>query len=146
MRLSTKGRYGVRLMIDLAEHYDQGPISLRDISHRQELSEKYLWQLITLLKNAGLISSTRGGRGGGYTLAELPSRITLKDILLVVEGSLCLVECTQKPALCHRSPSCVARDVWCEVSEKLSETLESFTLEHMLEKQDRMKHVISYNI
>jgi Rrf2 family protein len=145
MKLSTKGRYGVRLMMDLAEHYTQGAISLKDISSRQEISEKYLWQLINPLKNAALISSTRGSQGG-YTLSKLPSLITLKDILLVVEGPLSLVECTQKPALCHRSNHCAARDIWSQIADKLSETLGAFTLEHMIEKQDRMKQVISYNI
>lgn len=145
MKFSTKGRYGVRLMMDLAEHYGQGAISLKDISRRQEISEKYLWQLINPLKNAGLISSTRGSLGG-YTLAELPSRITLKDILLVVEGPLSLVDCTKKPALCHRSNNCVARHVWSELADKLSETLGAFTLEHMIEKQDRMRQVVSNNI
>ena len=145
MRLSTKGRYGVRLMIDLAEHYDQGVIPLKDISCRQEISEKYLWQLINPLKNAGLISATRGAQGG-YALAEPPSKINLKDILLVVEGPLCLVECTQKPTACHRSSNCVARDVWSEIAEKLSETLESYTLEHMIEKKDRMEQALSYSI
>ncbi|MBC8227953.1 Rrf2 family transcriptional regulator, partial [bacterium] len=86
MKLSTKGRYGVRLMIDLAIHYGEGNV-LKDIAERQEISEKYLWNLTVPLRIAGLINSTRGPRGG-YTLAKHPSEITLKDVVHVLEGPL----------------------------------------------------------
>lgn len=145
MKLSTKGRYGMRIMIDLAEHYHQGTITLKDIASRQEISEKYLWQLVNPLKNAGLIISTRGSTGG-YALARPPSRITLKEILLVVEGSLCLVDCTERPETCHRANYCAARDIWSEVAGKLSEILDSFTLEHMIEKQRVKNQTFSYCI
>jgi len=145
MKLSTKGRYAVRLMMDLAEHYNQGAIVLRDIALRQEISEKYLWQLINPLKNAGMIVSTRGAQGG-YCLTAPPECITLKDILLVVEGPLDLVDCTQKPVLCNRSNRCAARDVWTEISEKLHDILDSFTLKYMIDQQNRKEQVFSYNI
>lgn len=145
MKLSTKGRYGVRLMMDLADHYNQGTIALKDIAFRQDISEKYLWQLINPLKNAGLISSTRGAQGG-YCLTEPPERITLKDILIVVEGPLSLVDCTRKPAVCDRSYRCAARDVWAEVSEKMAEMLDSFTLKHLIDRQNRKEQVFSYDI
>ena len=98
MKLSTKGRYGVRLMFDLALHYGEGTVSLKDVAKRQGISEKYLWHLIPPLKNAGLINSTRGSQGG-YVLAKPPHLISLKEILLVLEGSMCLVDCTEQPSL-----------------------------------------------
>ena len=133
MKLSTKGRYGVRLMFDLAVHTGDQPVTLKDIAARQEISEKYLSNLIPLLRNAGLVHSVRGSQGG-YTLGRPPNEITLKDILVVLEGSMCLVECTEKPMLCQRSEDCFVRDIWAEVTEKMLESLESFTLESMVEK------------
>ncbi|HQN17890.1 MAG TPA: Rrf2 family transcriptional regulator [Syntrophobacteraceae bacterium] len=143
MRLSTKGRYGVRLMLDLALHYGKGNVSLKDVAKRQAVSEKYLWHLIPPLKNAGLIHSIRGSQGG-YVLAKPPHSITLKEILQVLEGPMCLVECTNQPSLCKRSANCVVRDVWRDVTDKMLEALDSFTLEGMLEKEKQ--RAISYSI
>ena len=134
MKISTKGRYGVRLMLDLASHCEQGPVLLKDIAARQEISEKYLWHLIPPLKNAGMIRSTRGAHGG-YSLAKSPARITLKDIVSVLEGSLCLVECVDNPSVCKRSKICVSRDIWCEAAQNLMQKLTSFSLEKMVEKE-----------
>jgi len=145
MKLSTKGRYGARLMLDLALHYEEGLILLKDIAKRQEISEKYLWQLIPPLKNAGLINSTRGAHGG-YMLAKPPAQITLKEIVVTLEGPMCLVECVDNPSLCSRVDTCVSRDVWHEVSEKILQTLESFTLENMVEKQKRKVEAFTYVI
>jgi Rrf2 family protein len=145
MKLSTKGRYGVRLMFDLALHYGDGAVSLKDVAKRQAISEKYLWHLIPPLKNAGLINSTRGSRGG-YVLAKPPHLINLKEILQVLEGSMCLVECADQPSLCKRSGSCVAREVWAEVTEKMLQALASFTLEGMLEKEKCKQEVMTYSI
>ncbi|MGA2937442.1 MAG: Rrf2 family transcriptional regulator [Syntrophobacteraceae bacterium] len=145
MKLSTKGRYGVRLMFDLALHAGDGPVALKDIAARQEISEKYLSNLIPLLKNAGFVHSVRGSQGG-YTLARPPRDVTLKDILLVLEGSMCLVECAEKPLLCQRSEDCLMRDVWSEVTGKMLEALESFTLEALTERQKLKTRVLSYSI
>ena len=145
MKLSTKGRYGTRLMIDLASHFGQGPILLRDIATRQEVSEKYLWHTIPPLKNAGLIVTTRGAHGG-YELAKPPHAITLKDIIVVLEGPINLVECVETIDSCHRINICVTRDVWKEVSEKISETLESMTLADMVERQRGRLDSIVYSI
>ena len=145
MKLSTKGRYGVRLMFDLAIHAGDGPVTLKDIAARQEISEKYLSNLIPLLKSAGFVHSIRGSRGG-YTLARTPRDITLKDILLALEESMCLVECTEKPLLCQRSEECLMRDVWSEVTGKMLDALESFTLEGLMERQKLKRRVLSYSI
>jgi len=144
LKLSTKGRYGVRLMLDLASQFDKGPISLKGIASRQEISEKYLWQLIPLLKKAGFLVSTRGVKGG-YMLTNAPSKINLNDIITVLEGKTCLVNCVSNPSVCKRSRLCVTRDVWKETAEKIKQTLASFTLEKMLNKQKyRSEH--PYNI
>jgi len=145
MKLSTKGRYGVRLMFDLAQHAGDGPVTLKDIAARQEISEKYLSNLIPLLKNAGFVHAVRGSQGG-YTLARAPRDINLKDILVALEGPMCLVECTEKPLLCQRSGECLMRDVWSEVTGKMFEALESFTLEALMERQKLKTSVPSYSI
>ncbi|MFA6384402.1 MAG: Rrf2 family transcriptional regulator [Candidatus Omnitrophota bacterium] len=145
LKLSTKGRYGVRLMLDLALNYNKGPVPLHDVCKRQGISEKYLWQLINPLKNAGLVRSTRGAHGG-YVLAKPARQISLKDIMEVLEGSMCLVDCTVNPSMCKRSPACVSREVWKEVSLKMLNVLESFTLEQMVEKQNMRFKVLNYSI
>jgi Rrf2 family protein len=145
MKLSTKGRYGVRLMLDLALHAAEGPVTLKDIAARQEISEKYLSNLIALLRNAGFVRSVRGSQGG-YTLARPPRETTLKDILLVLEGSMCLVQCTEKPQLCQRSEHCIMRDIWSELAEGMQEALELLTLETMMERQMIKQAVSSYDI
>jgi len=134
MKLSTRGRYGVRLMLDLALHYGEGPILLKDIAERQGISEKYLWQLINPLKTTGLVNSLRGAHGG-YVLGKAPEAISLKAILQILEGPLCLVACVDNPALCERSLSCISRDIWGEASKNMQQTLEDTTLAAMVERQ-----------
>lgn len=134
IQLSTKGRYGTRLMLDLAIHYNDGFIFLKDIAKRQNISEGYLEHFIPHLKTAGLISSLRGARGG-YKLAKEPSEISLKEVVLALEGSLSPVECVNAPSVCSRVSFCVTRDVWKEVGEKISQILESVTLRDMVEMQ-----------
>ena len=138
MKLSTRGRYGVRLMFDLALHYGDGPIYLRDIAERQGVSVKYLWQLINPLKSTGLVNSTRGAHGG-YVLGKEPERISLKEILQVLEGSLCLVDCVDSPSLCEQSPSCIAREIWGEASRGMQQVLENTTLATMVSKQNEKR-------
>jgi Rrf2 family protein len=138
MKLSTRGRYGVRLMLELALHYGEGPILLRDIAERQGISEKYLWQLIHPLKTAGLVNSMRGACGG-YLLGKGPKAISLKEVLQVLEGSLCLVDCVDNPSLCERATSCISRDIWGEASKNMQKTLEETTLAEMVKRQKKAK-------
>lgn len=146
MKMSTKGRYGVRLMLDLALHNGGGPVMLKDIARRQGISEKYLWNLINPLKTVGLVQSIRGARGG-YKLAKKPSEISLKDIMKVLEGPLCLVDCVENPSTCERSPTCITRDVWCEASENFMKTLEAMTLEKLVDRhRGRIEATAEYNI
>lgn len=123
-------------MIDLALHTGEGLVLLRDIAERQEISEKYIWQLIVPLKAAGLIASVRGAHGG-YRLAKDLANITLRDIVCTLEGPLSVVECVHYPEVCSRADICVSRDVWSEVSEKMQDILQSLTLADMVERSRR---------
>ena len=146
MKLSTKGRYGARLMLDLALRYGQGSVFLKDIAARQGISEKYLGHLIPALKSAGLIHSTRGAHGG-YMLAREPSAITLREIVQSTEGSLSLVECADVPDACQRTSECVTRDIWQKVTDGIVGVLEGITLEDMInmyrEKQNKKPFMYS---
>ncbi len=147
MRLSTKGRYGARAMLDLALNSGKGPVLLREIAKRQEVSEKYLEHSITTLRKAGLVRSIRGARGG-YVLAKLPSQIRLSEIMEVLEGSMAPVECVDDPQVCQRAQLCVTRDIWAEMKEAIDNILESITLQDMVERQNRKKNskAIVYDI
>jgi len=132
-RLSTKVRYGLRFMLDLAFHNREWPIPLREIARRERISEKYLGNLIVPLRTACLIRSVRGSQGG-YALARPASQMSLKDIIRALEGPLSLVECVDNPSTCRAAPICVHRDIFYEISEKLQELLEAVTLEDMVQR------------
>ena len=131
MKLSTKTRYGVRLMVELGLNYGKKPIFLKDIAKAEEISEKYLSLIIIPLRGVGLVSSTRGVHGG-YNLAKEPSQITLKEIVAVLEGDCSLVHCVKNPSSCSRVPMCAIHDIWVIISEKISETLSSITLDMLV--------------
>jgi len=134
MKVSTKGRYASRAMLDLAEHYGQGPTLLKDIAEREEISVKYLEQLMGSLRAAGLVRSIRGSKGG-YVLSRSPGRINLHEILLVLEGSLAPVECVREQQLCSRSHRCVMRDVWADVDTSFERILKAKTLESLVKRK-----------
>lgn len=134
MKLSTKGRYGVRFMLDLALHQDTGCMTLKKVAAHQKISEKYLWQVIHPLKAAGLIRAVRGARGG-YALTRPPSRISVWDIVSTLEGKDLLAECVNRPDECESSGMCVARKMWAEMQSVLSKAMRSVTLENLKEKQ-----------
>ena len=134
MKLSTRGRYGTRAMLDVALHCAEGPVRLKDIARRQEVSKKYLEQLISRLEATGLLTSIRGA-GGGITLARPASDIKLSEILQTLEGPIALVECVDNPERCPRSSSCATRDIWMEMDQRLSDLLESKTLEDLCRQQ-----------
>jgi Rrf2 family cysteine metabolism transcriptional repressor len=134
MKISTKIRYGTRAMLELASHYGEGPIELKEIAKRENISLKYLEQVIIPLRTAGLIKSVRGSKGG-YSLAKHPSEICLNDLVEILEGPLNLIECLNNPKVCQRIPSCVTRDIWREVSEAISGIFHSITLEDMVNRR-----------
>jgi Rrf2 family protein len=134
MKLSTKGRYGLRAILDLALHQGEGLVMLKDIARRQEVSRPYLERLIAPLIAAGLVRSTRGARGG-VLLLRSPSEINLGEIIQLLEGSIAPVDCVNDPKLCHRSGFCVTRDIWIEMKVAMSQVLDSTTLQDLVERQ-----------
>jgi Rrf2 family transcriptional regulator, cysteine metabolism repressor len=136
MKVSTKGRYGLRAMMDLAANQKDGiPVFLADIAKRQVISEKYLEQIFAALRTAGLITTVRG-RKGGFLLAKRPSEITASAIIRVLEGPCTLVDCVAKPGVCTRSETCAARDIWGLLGGKIDELLSGFTLEQLVDMQE----------
>ena len=134
MRLSTRARYGTRLMLELALNFDKGTIFLKDIAKREEISEKYLSHLVIPLRASGLISSSRGAHGG-YRLAKYPSQITLNEIVKTLEGGISCVECVENPTVCPRVSKCATRGIWEKLDEKISDELSSVTLEDLVNSQ-----------
>jgi Rrf2 family protein len=142
MKLSTKARYGLRLMFQLAIGYGKGPVSLRDISRKEEISEKYLSQIVIPLKARGLVTPIRGSCGG-YVLSREPFTITVKDIVEVFEGSFSPVECTEHPSSCNRVSFCTARKVWSVLGDKMAETLDSLNLKDLVNMDEKNKEDFS---
>jgi len=138
MKLSTKGRYGLRALLDLALHQDEGLVPLKDIARRQEFSLSYLEHLVAPLIAAGLVKSTRGARGG-VLLFKPPSEVKLSEVVQILEGSIALVDCVNNPALCHRAASCVTRDIWIEMKKAMSRVLDSTTLQDLVERQEKRR-------
>ncbi len=134
MKLSTKIRYGTRAILELASRFGEGPIELKEIARSQDISIKYLEQVIIPLRTAGMVKSARGSKGG-YSLAKPPSEICLFDVVETLEGPLYLVDCIKDSKLCRRSSSCVTRDIWGDVSEALHRVLKSITLEEMVRRK-----------
>jgi len=134
MKLSTKGRYGTRAMIDLALNRDDGPVSSRDIARRQSVSRGYLEQILVRLAARDLVRPVRG-RSGGFVLSRAPSEITLAQIVEALEGRIDVVKCADDPTVCDRASHCVTRDVWAGVSRAIDHHLSGITLADMAERQ-----------
>ena len=148
MKLSTKGRYAVRLMLDLTLNQGDRPVLLREVARRQEISSRYLEQLILNLKTAGLVKSLRGAKGG-FILGRPAEDITLLEIFKASEGSLSIVECLDDMSFCKRSKVCASRDLWLEMKKAMEEILNRWTLVKLAEQQRRKKGDIQsllYNI
>ncbi len=133
MRLSTRSRYGVRLMVSLGMNAGKGPIFLKDIAKSEEISEKYLSQIIIPLKARGLVTTFRGAHGG-YILSRPAGDIRLREIVETLEGDLGLVECVSNAGVCGRSGDCVTREVWNQMGSLLTEFLDSVTLEELVNR------------
>jgi Rrf2 family iron-sulfur cluster assembly transcriptional regulator len=132
MKLSTRSRYGVRLLVDLARNGNQGPVQMGEISKRQDISVKYLEQLIRPLKQANMVNSVRGPKGG-HLLAKKPEDITLGQIVRLFEGQSELVECISNPEKCSMSDDCQVRLAWGEATMVLYEKLDSTTIANLME-------------
>ena len=139
MKLSTRGRYGTRALLELALRQGEGPVLLRDIAQGQQISLSYLEHLITPLIAAGIVRSTRGARGG-VLLARPPEEIRLSEVIQLLEGSIAPSECVNNPGICMRSGFCVTRDVWGEMKKAMNGILESTTLQDLAERQKGKEH------
>jgi Rrf2 family protein len=131
MKLSTRSRYGTRLMIDLAEHGFNNFVQLKDVAKRQGISLKYLEQIVIPLKKANYLVSARGA-GGGYKLARPAEEITIGEIVALLEGGKSIAHCSAKPDVCERAPSCLTRNLWMETAEVLFSKLNSVTLSSLI--------------
>ncbi len=133
MRFSTKGRYGVRALLDVALNSGQGPVLLKDVARRQGISAQYLEHLVSPLIKAGFLRSMRGARGG-LTMAKPPAEVRLSRVIEILEGSIAPVECVDNPRICPRSDYCVTRDVWEDLKRAMLDVLDSLTLEDLMER------------
>ena len=139
MRLTTKSRYGTRLIIDLALNSQQGPVKLNEISKRQGISLKYLEKLIKTLKKSGFVKSVRG-RSGGYMLAKPVKSISVGDIVGVLEGTESITDCTDKEnvcGICNRAGECITQWIWMEASEAMFKKLNSFKLDKLVKDSQK---------
>jgi len=138
MRLSTRTRYGIRAMLELAGNVGRGPLQLKIIARRQDISVKYLDQLMTILKSAGFVRSIRGAKGG-YVLARAPEQIKLNDVFNCLEGPVVTVECTENENYCARAADCVARQVWAQLQEAIKNVLQSITFQDLVDRTKNNK-------
>lgn len=134
MKLSTRARYGARAMLELALHYGNGPVLVKDIAKSQEISKRYLEHLIVSLQAVGLVETIRGKKGG-CILAKPPSEIKLGEVVEALEGSVAPVDCIVDGKLCPREKICVTRDIWIKMKEAIVNVLNSITLEDMVKWQ-----------
>ena len=131
MKLSTRGRYGLRAAADLAVHAKEGPVSISSIAGRQNLSERYLEQLIARLKKAGIVKSIRGS-SGGYVLTRPAGEISVGEILRALEGSMKVVDCPENGEACTNYDSCVTKYVWRRINDSINRTVDGMTLEEII--------------
>lgn len=127
MRVSTRGRYGLRAMVELARHHGRGPLLMRAITENQGIPRKYLHAILTALRAEGLVRSVRGSRGG-YTLARSPERITALDVVRALEGEIELVDCHERGVACPLRALCSTQALWADVSRKIQRELAAITV------------------
>ena len=145
MKISTKGRYSVTALYELAQRYGEGPVSLKSVAQGQGLSENYLEQLMVPLRRAGIVQSIRGAQGG-YMLAKSPAEITIGSIITTVEGPIAVVDCLLAEAgaaeqMCDKACACVTRGIWEKVCDSISQVLENITLQTLLDNDDGKENI-----
>ena len=145
MKISTKGRYALRLLLDLGEHRGDGFISLKEIAERQGISKKYLEQIIPILNRTNVLRTNRGAQGG-YMLAKSPAEITIGSIITTVEGPIAVVDCLLAEAgaaeqMCDKACACVTRGIWEKVCDSISQVLENITLQTLLDNDDGKENI-----
>ena len=140
VKLSTRSRYGTRMMLELALHYGEGPVRIADIAQRQDISVKYLEQILALLKSGGFVRSIRGAKGG-YLLAGSADKITLSDVFNCLEGPFISPECLEDNKYCNRAADCATREVWASVRQSVKNVLDSITLQDLVERAKSKKNL-----
>ena len=146
MKISTKGRYAVRVMLDLALNNNGECIKVKDIAARQGISEKYLEQIIAILNKAGYVKSVRGAQGG-YRIARDPQEYTVGMILRLTEGSLAPVACLEENyGVCERCDTCETLDVWKELHDAINQVVDGVTIEDLVEKRKQRTEAMDYSI
>jgi Rrf2 family protein len=135
MKLSTRGRYGIHAMYDLAKHYGDGPQSIKLIAERQGIPEAYLEQLIAILRKEKLVISNRGAQGG-YRLASEPAQMTVGQVLRALEGGLNLVDCLLEEDSCGKTCACPSRVVWMKIRDGLNSIVDGITLQDMIDEYE----------
>jgi Rrf2 family protein len=139
MKISTKGRYALRLMLDLALNAEEGYVTIKSVSERQQISDKYLEQIIIVLSRAGFVKSTRGAQGG-YRLAKRPEEYTVGMILRAIEGSLVPVACMEdEPNQCPRCETCVTLDVWQKINDAVNNVVDNITLADLMDNYNNKR-------
>ena len=134
MKISTKGRYGLRILLDIALYrVGDKPRMIREIANNQEISEKYISRLIIELRKAGMVKSIRGSKGG-YRISREPKEITLLDVVEVMEGPVSIVDCVSARDCCPRIASCVTREIWTELNNQIREALQKITLQEIIDR------------
>lgn len=141
MRLSSRGHYGLKAMFELAQHYGRDPVPLKTVAERQNLSEHYLEQLISMLRRVGLVKSIRGSHGG-YVLARAPSQITVGDVVRALEGPIAPVYCVSEsePGYCREADCCITRSVWVKVRDGIAGVLDSISLADLCREAEKSQH------
>jgi Rrf2 family cysteine metabolism transcriptional repressor len=137
MKLSTRTRYGLRAMVELASYATKSPIMVRKIAEKQQISKKYLDIIFTSLKVAGLVRAIRGATGG-FLLTRAPEAIRISEIVAALEGALAPVECCQSPEVCDRSTHCAAQQLWNRLAAAIQDTLDSTTLADLVATQGKL--------
>lgn len=149
MKLSTKGRYGLKAMLDIAVNVESGCVPIKSISMRQSISEPYLEQLFSSLKKSGLVNSIRGAQGG-YVLSDKPENITVGQILRALEGSLAPVDCvlekdfTNPGSVCQSADCCVIKGVWEKIRDSINNVVDSITLEDLVQDYKKAQNNSEY--
>ena len=145
MKLSSRSRYGFRALLELAIAHGSDPLQIRTIAEQQKISNKYLEQLIAMMKSAGLVKSVRGPKGG-YLLAKVPNEIKLSKVFTALESPLVVVECLEYAEYCSKCTDCVTRQVWSKMQNTIMGVLESMTLQDLVDKIHGLDENANYQI
>lgn len=145
MKLSTRTRYGIRAVLELEQNNGNRPLQLRIIAQHQDISVKYLEQLMAILRSAGFVRSIRGAKGG-YLLAKPPNQVKISDVFDCLEGHIATVECVEDENYCQRAADCVPRQVWEQIQKAIENVLQSITLQDLVNRAKDNKNVSLSNI